>query len=47
MKGFLVFLSIVTVVLSLFLYYKIMHPTETMMVRNGAYWTVFEHNMSR
>jgi len=27
--------------------YNIQHPTDSMIVRNGAYWTIFEHNISK
>ena len=47
MKGFLIFLGIVIAIVGGFLYYKITHPTDTMIVRTGAYWTIFEHNVSK
>jgi hypothetical protein len=30
-----------------YIYYNIQHPTNSMIVRNGAYWTIFEHNISK
>jgi len=47
MKGFLIFFGITILLMGGFLYYKITHPTDTMIVRTGAYWTVFEHNITK
>ncbi len=47
MKGFFIFLSIVFLFLGVYIYYNVQHPTDTMMVRKGAQWTVLEHNMSK
>jgi len=47
MKGFLIFFSLTAMLIGGFLYFKITHPTDTMIVRTGAYWTVYEHNVTK
>jgi hypothetical protein len=47
MKGFLIFLSITMLLMGGYIYYNIQHPTNSMIVRNGAYWSIFEHNVSK
>jgi len=47
MKGFLIFFLITIVLLGSFIYYKIQHPSDTMIVRTGAYWTILKHDMNR
>jgi len=47
MKGFLIFFLITMVLLGGFLFYKIKHPSDTMIVRTGAYWTIFKHDMNK
>jgi len=46
MKGFLIFLAVTLFVMGGYIYYNIKHPTDTMIVRSGAYWTIFEHNIT-
>ena len=46
MKGFLIFFGITMLLMGAYLYYHIKNPTDTMIVRNGAYWTIFEHNVT-
>ncbi len=46
MKGFLIFFGITMLLMGGYIYYNIQHPTDTMIVRNGAYWTMFEHNVT-
>jgi len=29
-----------------YIYYNIKHPTDTMIVRSGAHWIIFDHNVS-
>ncbi len=47
MKGFLIFFAITMTIMGGYIYYNIQHPTNSMIVRNGAYWTIFEHNVSK
>jgi len=47
MKGFLIFFGITMLLMGGYIYYNIQHPTDTMIVRNGAYWSAFEHNASK
>jgi len=47
MKGFLIFFTITMILMGGYIYYNLQHPTDTMIVRNGAYWTAFEHNTSK
>ncbi len=47
MKGFLIFFAITILLMGGYIYYNIKHPTDTMIVRNGAYWTMFEHNVTK
>ncbi len=47
MKNFLIFLGISLLIIGGFIYYNMLHPSDTMIVRNGAYWTIFEHNASK
>ena len=46
MKGFLIFFGITMLLMGGYLYYNIKHPTDTMIVRQGAYWVAFDHNVS-
>jgi len=46
MKGFLIFFGITILLMGAYIYYNIQHPTDTMIVRHGAYWMAFEHNVS-
>lgn len=47
MKGFLIFLGITMAIMAAYIFYNINNPSDTMIVRNGAYWTIFEHNISK
>jgi hypothetical protein len=46
MKGFLIFLGITLLLMGAYIYYNLQHPTDTMIVRKGAYWITFEHNVT-
>jgi hypothetical protein len=46
MRGFLIFFAVTMFLMGLYIYYNIQHPTDTMIVRNGAYWSMFEHNIT-
>ena len=47
MKGFLIFLGITMMLMGAYIYYNLEHPSETMIVRQGAHWTVLEYNQSK
>jgi len=47
MKNFLIFLAISFLLIGGFIYYNIKNPTDTMIVRQGAYWNIFEHNITK
>ena len=46
MKSFMIFLGVALVLIGAFIYYNIQHPSDTMIVRSGGHWTVFEHNVT-
>ena len=46
MRGFFIFFGITMLLMGGYIYYNLQHPTDSMIVRNGAYWTIFEHNTS-
>jgi len=46
MKGFLIFLGVTMLLMGAYIYYNIKHPTDTMIVRSGAHWVIFEHNVT-
>jgi len=46
MKNFIIFLIVCMVILGGFIYYQMQHPSDTMIVRQGAHWVMFEHNVT-
>ncbi len=47
MKGFFIFLGITLMLMAGYIYYNLQHPSETMIVRQGAQWTTLEYNQTR
>ncbi len=47
MKGFLLFLGLIVLLIGSYIFYHIKHPSDTMIVRQGAYWTILDYNASK
>ncbi len=46
MRGFMKFLFLSLLLIAGFITYYIFHPTNSMIVRQGAQWVVLEHNIT-
>jgi len=47
MKGFFKFLIFSLLLIAGFILYYIYHPSNGMIVRQGAKWIILEHNVSK